>query len=161
MNIGDNIKNTRLQKKISQKDFAKILDIPVSTLANYENNHREPGIETLSKIAIALEVPLDDLIKDSSVINLNTADDDTKDTYLDFLALSANLRPLAEVIMKCGYTVYKDTNTYEMAIYKNSTHISTVPENDFVKLGEDILKYIQEFTEFEVNKLVDTYSILS
>ena len=46
-------------------------------------------------------------------------------------------------------------------VEKNSTHISTVPENDFVKLGEDILKYIQEFTEFEVNKLVDTYSILS
>lgn len=161
MKIGDNVKKNRLQKKISQKDFAKILDIPVSTLANYENNHREPGVETLNKIAIALEVPLDDLIKDSSVINLNTADEDTKDTYLDFLALSANLRPLAEVIMKCGYTVYKDTNTYEMTIYKNGTHISTVPENDFVKLGEDILKYIQEFTEFEVNKLVDTYSILS
>lgn len=160
MKIGDNIKSTRLQKKISQKDFAKILDIPVSTLANYENNHREPGLEILDKISTALGVPLDDLIKNTGVINLNTADEDTKDTYLTFLALSDNLRPLTDVIMKCGYTVYKDTDTDKMAIYKNTKRISIIPENDFVKLGEDILKHIQEFTEFEVNKLVDTYSIL-
>ncbi|WP_338597032.1 helix-turn-helix transcriptional regulator [Clostridium baratii] len=62
MKIGDKIKNLRIQKNISQKDFAKQLNIPVSTLANYENNHREPKLETLSNIATALEISLSDLL---------------------------------------------------------------------------------------------------
>lgn len=62
MKIGDKIKNLRIQKKISQKDFAKKLDIPVSTLANYENNHREPKLETLSNIATALDISLSVLL---------------------------------------------------------------------------------------------------
>lgn len=54
--LGDKIKQIRKAKNISQKDFAKILKIPVSTLANYENNHREPNIDTLNKISNALDV---------------------------------------------------------------------------------------------------------
>lgn len=61
MKLGDKIKTIRIQKKISQKDFAKLLEIPISTLANYENNHREPKIETLNKIANALGVSINDL----------------------------------------------------------------------------------------------------
>lgn len=68
--LGDNIKQIRKAKHISQKDFAKILKIPVSTLANYENNHREPNIVTINKIAAALDVPvirlLDDVTKEFS-----------------------------------------------------------------------------------------------
>ena len=56
MKIGDNIKRFRIDKGIKQKDFAKMLDIPVSTLANYEINNREPNIETLNKIAKALDI---------------------------------------------------------------------------------------------------------
>lgn len=54
--LGDKIKQIRKDKHISQKDFAKILKIPASTLANYENNHRQPNIETLNKISNALGV---------------------------------------------------------------------------------------------------------
>ncbi|MCB2295818.1 helix-turn-helix domain-containing protein [Clostridium algoriphilum] len=64
MNIGKNIKQLRIEKGISQKEFARILNnMPVSTLANYENNHREPNIETLTKIATALGVSINDLIE--------------------------------------------------------------------------------------------------
>lgn len=59
--IGDKIKQIRKSKNISQKDFAKILNIPVSTLANYENNHREPNLEMLKKISNALDVSVDNL----------------------------------------------------------------------------------------------------
>lgn len=64
MKIGDRIKQIRLSKNISQKQLASILNIPVSTLANYENNHREPKIETLKKIANALNIKLTDLMND-------------------------------------------------------------------------------------------------
>lgn len=62
--IGNNIKKIRKSKHISQKDFANMLKIPVSTLANYENNHREPNIETLNKISQSLNIPLKTLLAD-------------------------------------------------------------------------------------------------
>lgn len=64
MNIGDNIKAFRKEKGISQKELARILNnMPISTLANYENNHRLPNLKTVSEIARALEVPIEDLVE--------------------------------------------------------------------------------------------------
>lgn len=67
MSIGDNIKRARLHNGISQKKLAETLEIPVSTLANYENNHREPKTEVLKKIAESLDVSLMDLIYDRDI----------------------------------------------------------------------------------------------
>ena len=60
--IGDRIKEIRIQRGIKQKDLAKILDMPVSTLANYETNRRPVSLETLKKISEALEVPLESIL---------------------------------------------------------------------------------------------------
>jgi|GEM_PF-1693757 len=60
--IGDRIKDIRITKGIKQKDFAKKLSIPTSTLANYETNRRPVSIEVLNKIADALEVSINDLL---------------------------------------------------------------------------------------------------
>lgn len=51
MNIGNTIKLLRMDKNISQRDLAKKLDMPISTLGNYEKNFREPKLETLKKIS--------------------------------------------------------------------------------------------------------------
>ncbi|KAJ49440.1 helix-turn-helix domain-containing protein [Clostridium tetanomorphum DSM 665] len=64
MKIGDKIKQIRMNKKISQKDLAKQLDMPVSTLANYENNHREPNIKMLTKISRVLDVDIAKLLEE-------------------------------------------------------------------------------------------------
>lgn len=60
--IGDRIKEIRIQRGIKQKDLAKILDMPVSTLANYETNRRPVSLDTLNKIAVALDVSVNDLL---------------------------------------------------------------------------------------------------
>ena len=60
--VGSNIRKFRELKAISQKDFAIAIDMPVSTLANYENNHRTPPIDILSEIAAALGVSVNDLL---------------------------------------------------------------------------------------------------
>ncbi len=60
--LGDKIKQLRKNKNINQKEFAEILNIPVSTLANYENNHRQPNIETLKKISKYLDIPIANII---------------------------------------------------------------------------------------------------
>lgn len=60
--LATNIKKLRKQKKLSQDKLARIADIPYNTLIKIESGRsRNPTFETLSKLADALEVSLDEL----------------------------------------------------------------------------------------------------
>jgi transcriptional regulator with XRE-family HTH domain len=62
--IGKNIKKLREQKGISQDRLSKLADISSNTVAKLElDDNPNPTIETLQKIAKALNVMVDDLIK--------------------------------------------------------------------------------------------------
>jgi len=62
--IGKNLKKLREQKGISQDRLSKQADISLNTIAKLElEESPNPTIETLQKIAKALEVKVDDLIK--------------------------------------------------------------------------------------------------
>lgn len=76
--VGSNIKRLRKNKKMSQKDMAKILNIPCSTYSNYENNNREPSAELLKKVADILEVNISDLLS----IDIGKKATDDRDKYL-------------------------------------------------------------------------------
>ena len=58
MNIGETIRNYRLQKGMSQGDIEKRTGLLRCYLSRVENGHTIPSLETLSKIAGAMEVPL-------------------------------------------------------------------------------------------------------
>ena len=62
--IAGNIKRLRQKKGISQDRLSKLTDLSVNTIANVETGYNpNPTIETLLKIANALGVSVDDLIK--------------------------------------------------------------------------------------------------
>ena len=63
MNIGENIKQFRKNKKITQKELGELIGVKAITIRKYESNEREPNIETLNKIATALGVTINDLVK--------------------------------------------------------------------------------------------------
>ena len=54
--LGNNIKTARKRLKITQKELATRLGIAEITIRKYENGDREPNLETIEKLAIALEV---------------------------------------------------------------------------------------------------------
>jgi transcriptional regulator with XRE-family HTH domain len=58
MNIGETIRNYRLQKGMSQGDIEKRTGLLRCYLSRVENGHTIPSLDTLSKIAAAMEVPL-------------------------------------------------------------------------------------------------------
>jgi transcriptional regulator with XRE-family HTH domain len=58
MNIGDTIRNFRLQKGMSQGDIEKRTGLLRCYLSRVENGHTIPSLDTLAKIAGAMEVPL-------------------------------------------------------------------------------------------------------
>ena len=58
MNIGETIRNLRLQKGMSQGDIEKRTGLLRCYLSRVENGHTIPSLDTLAKIASSLEIPL-------------------------------------------------------------------------------------------------------
>jgi transcriptional regulator with XRE-family HTH domain len=58
MIIGDRLREMREEKKLSQGDIEKRTGLLRCYISRVENGHTVPAIETLEKMARALEVPL-------------------------------------------------------------------------------------------------------
>jgi transcriptional regulator with XRE-family HTH domain len=64
MIIGDRLRAMREEKKLSQGDIEKRTGLLRCYISRVENGHTVPAIETLEKLARALEVPLYQLFYD-------------------------------------------------------------------------------------------------
>jgi transcriptional regulator with XRE-family HTH domain len=76
INIGTTIRAFRLQKGMSQGDIEKRTGLLRCYLSRVENGHTVPSLDTLQKIAAALDLPLshffsDDNIRDVPGLSLN------------------------------------------------------------------------------------------
>ena len=58
MKIGTAIRTFRLQKGLSQGDIEKKTGLLRCYLSRVENGHTVPSLDTLSKIAVALDLPI-------------------------------------------------------------------------------------------------------
>ena len=66
MNIGVTIRGMRLQRGMSQGDIEKRTGLLRCYLSRVENGHTVPSLETLQKIAGALDLPLSQLFNDDA-----------------------------------------------------------------------------------------------
>jgi transcriptional regulator with XRE-family HTH domain len=66
INIGETIRNYRLQKGMSQGDIEKRTGLLRCYLSRVENGHTIPSLDTLSKIAGAMEIALSQFFSESS-----------------------------------------------------------------------------------------------
>ncbi len=64
MIIGDRLRGLREEKKLSQGDIEKRTGLLRCYISRVENGHTIPAIETLEKMARAMEVPLYQLLYD-------------------------------------------------------------------------------------------------
>lgn len=135
MSFGDNIKKYRLNRGINQKELAEILGIPVSTLANYENNHREPRTTILKKIAKVLDVSLGTL-----------ADSEREDIY------QSNLKKLRNEVPE---------EDQDLINWSPSSIEYDKEVNEGIKLLNEFLKNnaLQHDSEYEYNSMIYKYGI--
>ena len=61
--IGKRIKQVRIKSGISQKEMAERLGISRSGYSNYENEHREPGINLIYSFCKEFGMTIDELIR--------------------------------------------------------------------------------------------------
>jgi transcriptional regulator with XRE-family HTH domain len=67
MKIGTTIRTYRLQKGLSQGDIEKKTGLLRCYLSRVENGHTVPSLDTLSKIASALDLPIAQFFADDSL----------------------------------------------------------------------------------------------
>lgn len=67
MKIGTTIRAHRLQKGLSQGDIEKKTGLLRCYLSRVENGHTVPSLDTLSKIALALDLPIAQFFADDSL----------------------------------------------------------------------------------------------
>ncbi|MDU6274048.1 MAG: helix-turn-helix transcriptional regulator [Clostridiales bacterium] len=157
MKIGDNIKKLRQQKGIKQKDLAAMLHMPVSTLANYENNKREPSFDTIWDICQALDI---DTLKffngDSATYMLSSGKSDlekilTSDDPL-ITSIGEALVLLQSGINDCIEFYYSDNTAYKEATLKLINNLSyfidpswqfEYPDSDIINTTSDIAEFIK------------------
>lgn len=61
--FAQNLRNARLEKKMSQKEVAAVLGCAIPTYSNYERAELAPSFRNLARLSILLEVTIDKLIK--------------------------------------------------------------------------------------------------
>lgn len=65
MNFGESLKKIRKEKGLTQKQLGEKLGISQAAIGQFESNKANPKMETIQKIADALNASLNDLIPDS------------------------------------------------------------------------------------------------
>ena len=61
--LGNNLKRIRTKKGVTQGNIARSLGVSRSFVSNIENGKTNPTLATISKLAKALGIPSDELLK--------------------------------------------------------------------------------------------------
>ena len=61
--LGENIKKIRIKKKLSQGAISRLLEVDKGYVSNIENGKKNPTLATIEKLAVALGVSADELLK--------------------------------------------------------------------------------------------------
>lgn len=75
MSVGKNVRKIRKEKGLSILDLKNLTGLSKSTISDLENDKSSPTIETLQKIANALNVDIKEFFKNESEKQSNTEDD--------------------------------------------------------------------------------------
>jgi transcriptional regulator with XRE-family HTH domain len=100
--IGTVIRSHRLQKGFSQGDIEKKTGLLRCYLSRVENGHTVPSLETLSKIAAALDVPIAQFFSIDSLdhqMSAQTLSDDELRFLTQIRRYSANLQESDRILL--------------------------------------------------------------
>lgn len=113
MDFGEKIVEIRKEKGISQKELAKRLGVSPVMVAHWEKGRRNPKLDTLAKIADALEVNLSRLYDGvylASDVSFFEPDPDDPEATLSFTADSRTITGKAlNVLTGLKEPAYQDT----------------------------------------------------
>lgn len=160
MNINEIIKQKRIEKNISQRELGRRIDKTGQFISLIEKGTNKPSIDTLKDIAEALDVSMIDLIKDDTV-NISDMNNDDMNFYIECIIEKPELKPLINIFKNNGYTLHQELKGSNIHLLKDGKEKAYISEKDFINFGMSMINNINEFTEFQFNKLLDIFTLLS
>ncbi len=148
MSIGDNIRNFRKERGLSQLQLGERLKVSQQMIGQFENNANPPKLETLQKIATALDISLEQLLDINyfdTTMNLNTikkqlSQIEVVESYLDLL----------------GFSIKSNVTKWHWE--DDSKEVQIVDDTEYI-LSKD--GYSATFTQEEMDKLqVETKELI-
>lgn len=136
--IGQNIKKARKEKGITQKKLGEILGVSQAAIGQFENEKSNPKIETLEKIASALEIPLALLLSAESEDMYDSMTSKEFELHQDMYCVSVLDDKFIKEIMQC-FAKLNDTGKQKVADYANDLCLAEQYLKDYWK----IKKYTQ------------------
>ena len=91
MTVGENIRKIRKEKKLTQKELGKLCGMSEAQIGQYENGLRNPKMETLEKIANALDISYFELLDISET---------TKESNIQKITLNVEIKNIDEETKK-------------------------------------------------------------
>ena len=139
MDIGTRIKELRKARGMTQKELAKKTSLSIASIQGYEQKKYKPKLNTIAKIAVALDVLLLDLV-------------DTDDPILQNEITAINIPDLNYINSVLRST--RSQNIYELNRILND-------KNDIQQLFWDLLtnfNLLNEFGKKEAVKQIELFS---
>ncbi|WKY46529.1 helix-turn-helix transcriptional regulator [Eubacteriaceae bacterium ES3] len=167
--IGENIKNFRKKKPLTQEELGDILSVSAAMVSQWERGERNPKGETLEKIAKALDVSVTDLTQDEldkyyfSILQragTTTIDGLAHMLNIDYerclFLLNGNMKPTQaeddKLKLLSGYT-FKDFIRAEIDFNKDlkDTFSQNNVANEQIEMFEE---YLKSLTQVEIIELL-------
>lgn len=144
---GKKIREARIQKDITQKKLANLCGMYDSQIRKYESGKVEPKIETLQKIADALEVSLSFFLDEDYVTALKKGNDEANSLLLKNFYEAAELdneeRELAFKNLLRNQDLISEMrkdNDRELSLINSFQLLNTVGKDKAVTYVEDLTK---------------------
>lgn len=156
MKPGAMIKKLRKEKGYSQEEFAKILGIGRSTLANYEQCKREPSYEIIETIAKKLNVNPSHILGWDKFLDYVAEEDrdivkwafENNLHNYEYLELNEEENAIKILLNSFGYDLKKQENGYFLFTNSGSCNIS---KNKL----DGLISSTKEYLEFNAKKISD------
>lgn len=153
MTVGENIKRIRKGKGLTQKKLGELCGIAESNIRKYESGKQNPKIETIDKIAHALNVPLAQIKEDISWEEVKKTSI-WKDINRKTLAMEGTIAILAYI-----YGNAEEKTVFDDELGECPYWLIGVNDNKFVLYEGDIERLLKFFTvsaPFFIDSVKDT-----
>lgn len=144
MNVGNNIAKFRKEKKLTQEELAKLINVSPKTISSYENNRNLPNIEILILLSEALDVKIDDILGINKENNFELKNKYEKKTNKG-------------IIMSLSVSIYSLIYFF-LLTYMTSGSIITTSTNSLISLRE-LIVILSKFSIFYVLSIAFFYFV--
>lgn len=139
--LGENIRKFRKEKKISQVELSKMCGFSTRTLQRYESGTKPPNVNTLNLISEKLDIPMKNLFGENPEIEVSIPDEELEGfkKYLAENNIEAEFKKvdpqfyINDVRLYLNYSILNEEGKDKVSIYAEDLANSTYADPELVK----------------------------